>query len=1627
MADQKRDVEFIIRARDLSSRTFREVSGAVNGLTQSLDQQIAKAEKAEISANELKNTYRQLDQAGRALISQQGLIDYYRRISDNLDAATQKAQTARRAQQDFAASLEGVENRTKAQEKQLTALTRAADAADKKAATLRGNLESQSEKLRQAGLDTDNLAGSQRQLVAAAQQVGDALIKTQGALDGYDANVRRVKQANVEAAAAYQAFEARVRAGVLAMKAEDARTAAADKEAQAQAVREAAHAYELFEAKVRAGAAAMKDQDALTAFRQIGVTAEQNAQKIAASNAQASAAGDTVAARLLRIVDPAKAAGESLDTLTAEVNRLDAVVGAADQPLREYQDAIYDLGQAQRSILSQAKVIDDFRQQEAAVEAATRQVDAARAEVLQYAAAVQAADTPNRELVSSLRQAEAALAAENRELDNQNRKLAVMSGNLQRAGVDARNLAAAERQLEQASKTSANALQRLNDAAAGKNSKAGRFLGLRPYELTNLSYQINDIFTQIASGTSVTQTLAQQGGQIVQIFPRAFGAMAAFIPELAAVAAVLVAVGAAAKNISDEAASTRQFAGALALTADEGEYSAEALAATAHELDVFGGSLEDARKEIGIFLNAGLDPTMIERFGKSAQNLSDVTGKDLPESAKLLADGFSGGFEQVAKLDDALNFLTAAEREQIKAMFDSGDAAGARTRAFEIFEAQADRAAEKSRSSWGEALKALTRIWDDLLKGIGNSKPMQEAIDWLDRLADAAERWANSSAGGGGPRVDGAAGGSIGSRIRRAPDAQLFSQADINAGLVSPFATAIIGNPSFTRPGWAGGTGGRIELTDELRDVLAMVFLEAINNPQAQRDVFAVIANRATRSGMTGSQVVRAPGQFEPFSARRAEFDRTRMDDATLRRVLANVLPVLEGSVADPTRGATMFVSPGGQAANGRAMPSWADPAKMTLNRYGHQFFLGRFPGDRGSGDTINTQSQAAEKAGAEALDKMREEIALRDKSNHALRLEVAERDARRKIQEAGGTPTQENEAGALARAAEQKKINDEIAKEAEQQARRTEAEQRRVASAIDTLRSDLRGLESRAQRVQDASLDARLAAIDTQFSGIEQNLKEAEALGVKQVDGLSLADYRARVAAGKDILKQQETMAFFEDQIKNLEEQRVARLRQIADDAAAGVISSDEAFRQAQIVIDDLAPKIAAMAADAWEFGQAIRTAEPNAQLDAFVAQASRTNAREMRPGGTNTPLAGIGREQLTAGQAELNAIIQQRNELVANYARLVELGTLRQDEARQKTAEAYAATQPLIEAQVGEIIRLITAMQAAGSITAAEFDRIRVALEVTSEEAVYVDANFLRLRNTIVDGLASGATTALNGISESLAGLADGSLTAEEALNGIWDSARTGLADFLSGIADVIMQMAVMQAVEGLPFLDGMTSQVMDVAGLTATATTLSAASTTLAAAGTTVSGGAAAVTGASAALSGAAAGLTAAGGAAGAAAIPLSAAAAALSAAAAAMTTAASLQIAANATGGGIFHSGGVVGSSVSGVSRNVSSLAWTGAPRYHSGGLIGLSSDEHAAILQRGEEVLKKNDPRNILNGGAAAGGSSPVVVPPAQVKVVNALDAGQIATEMMDTQEGEQALLNFMGRRPRQIKERLGIS
>ena len=117
-------------------------------------------------------------------------------------------------------------------------------------------------------------------------------------------------------------------------------------------------------------------------------------------------------------------------------------------------------------------------------------------------------------------------------------------------------------------------------------------------------------------------------------------------------------------------------------------------------------------------------------------------------------------------------------------------------------------------------------------------------------------------------------------------------------------------------------------------------------------------------------------------------------------------------------------------------------------------------------------------------------------------------------------------------------------------------------------------------------------------------------------------------------------------------------------------------------------------------------------------------------------------------------------------------------------------------------------------------------------------------------------------------------------------------------------------------------------------------------------------------------------------------------------------------------GLLHDGGRVGSAKR--SRSVPTALFHNASRFHEGGLPGLKPGEVPAILKKNEEVLDENSPRNIMNGGAAAGAQAA-----ANLKVINAFDAGSFISEGLASEAGEQSFMNFVSANKQAIRQRLG--
>ena len=115
----------------------------------------------------------------------------------------------------------------------------------------------------------------------------------------------------------------------------------------------------------------------------------------------------------------------------------------------------------------------------------------------------------------------------------------------------------------------------------------------------------------------------------------------------------------------------------------------------------------------------------------------------------------------------------------------------------------------------------------------------------------------------------------------------------------------------------------------------------------------------------------------------------------------------------------------------------------------------------------------------------------------------------------------------------------------------------------------------------------------------------------------------------------------------------------------------------------------------------------------------------------------------------------------------------------------------------------------------------------------------------------------------------------------------------------------------------------------------------------------------------------------------------------------------------------HTGGVVGYSSG--SKVVNPMVFAGAVRYHSGGIAGLKPNEVPSILERGEEVLTKNDPRHRDNGGMDGSGEGGTQ----GVQIVNSIDSESVLSSAINKPGGRKQLLNFIRANKSSIRSMIG--
>lgn len=331
--------------------------------------------------------------------------------------------------------------------------------------------------------------------------------------------------------------------------------------------------------------------------------------------------------------------------------------------------------------------------------------------------------------------------------NRETRAAAANAAELNKLAAASRNAASAQTTLATRSKAATGAMRAQSGARPARGDAQDILVyGLRPWQLTNLGYQVNDVVSGLAMGQAPLQIFAQQAGQIAQIWPQAMVGIARSIPQLAALAVVMAPVVAAAMRLRNEAESIRIFSAELKLSADGARYSAEELAKVTREISEVGIATADARKLVSSFVREGFSQGNFVGLSEMAKQLDAVTGEGIVEAGARIAQAFSGSVESVRALDEELNFLTATQLQQITAMEKAGDRAGALSMAQDVLRERLRGTVSES-GPWELAVKDLGAAWKDLVSAIAASGAIELAAEFLNLLGRAARSAASGVRG----------------------------------------------------------------------------------------------------------------------------------------------------------------------------------------------------------------------------------------------------------------------------------------------------------------------------------------------------------------------------------------------------------------------------------------------------------------------------------------------------------------------------------------------------------------------------------------------------------------------------------------------------------------------------------------------------------------------------------------------------------------------------------------------------------------------------------------------------------------------------------------------------------------
>lgn len=320
-------------------------------------------------------------------------------------------------------------------------------------------------------------------------------------------------------------------------------------------------------------------------------------------------------------------------------------------------------------------------------------------------------------------------------------------------------------------------------------------IGLNIQQLQTLKYTASDVVASLGSGASPFTVLLQQGGQVAQIEGGVTGLLRglaqSITPFVAGVTAGTAAVGALAYAYFEGAKQSKAFADATVLSGNFAGQTEGQFNALTRSLSESGQITASAAREFGqaLLATGEVGPEVFAKATRAAALFGQATGQTAKEVAKDFAGMAQDAGKWAAEHNRSMNFITAAQLDQIKTLQESGRAVEAQGLVYDALNGRLGKL-EDNLGGLDRALRKVKETWSDFWNSaydIGRADTLEDRLKRAQQAVAQARLQANDAPSigvYGGPRPSGA------TKVVGALEAQRFAERAVDVSTESASATA---------------------------------------------------------------------------------------------------------------------------------------------------------------------------------------------------------------------------------------------------------------------------------------------------------------------------------------------------------------------------------------------------------------------------------------------------------------------------------------------------------------------------------------------------------------------------------------------------------------------------------------------------------------------------------------------------------------------------------------------------------------------------------------------------------------------------------------------------------------------